>query len=88
MEHINQLNDVLEKFRDKNNPVVLILAYCFSSTNEFKTFMYKHGIMAFSNIKNERGDITKGKMFLLDEEQKQKMIKYIMLPLLKAGIKN
>ena len=32
--------------------------------------MYQHGILSFATLKNERGDITDGKLFLLDEEQK------------------
>ena len=32
--------------------------------------MYQHGILSFATLKNERGEITDGKMFLLDKEQK------------------
>ena len=66
----DEIDDVLELFQEKNHPNVLILAFCFSSTNELKYFMYQHGIYSFATLKNERGEITDGKMFLLDEEQK------------------
>ena len=64
------VDEVLELFVDKNFPNVLILAYCFSSKNELKNFLYQHGILSFATLKNERGEITDGKMFLLDKEQK------------------
>ena len=67
----DQINDILKLFKDENCPNVLILAFCFSSKNEIKNFMYQHGILSFATLKNERGEITDGKMFLLDKEQKE-----------------
>ena len=39
--------------------------------------MYQQGILSFATLKNERGEITDGKMCLLDEEQKN-LIKTII----------
>ena len=66
----DEVDDVLELLKERNHPNVLILAFCFSSKNEVKNFMYQHGILSFATLKNERGEITDGKMFLLDKEQK------------------
>ena len=65
-----RLDKILKDFKDQNCPNVLILAFCFSTKNELKHFMYQHGILSFATLKNERGEITDGKMFLLDKEQK------------------
>ena len=40
---------------------VLILAFCFSSVNEFKNFMYECGVVSIAGLKNERGQITDGR---------------------------
>ena len=40
---------------------VLILAFCFSSVNEFKNFMYECGVVSIAGLKNERGQITNGR---------------------------
>ena len=40
---------------------VLILAFCFSSVNEFKHFMYECGVVSIAGLKNERGQITNGR---------------------------
>ena len=40
---------------------VLILAFCFSSVNEFKKFMYECGVVSIAGLKNDRGQITNGR---------------------------
>ena len=42
---------------------VLILAFCFSSVNELKNFMYECGVISIAGLKNERGQITNGRYF-------------------------
>ena len=47
----------------------MLLAFCHSDINEFKSLLHQFGIVSVANIRNERGLITGGKFFKLDTNQ-------------------
>ena len=57
-------------------PIVLILFSCWSYRSQIADILRSNGIFTVMNVLEERGNITNGKMFLLDEEQ-QKFIKNV-----------
>ena len=62
------------KFRDLlggEDPFVLILASCHSYYSEIKEVLRSYGVCSVLSILNDRGEITKGKCFLLDKGQRQ-----------------
>ena len=67
------------KFRDllgRENPFVLIFASCHSYySNEIKNILRSYGVYAVLSMLNDRGEITKGKFYMLDKGQKQILTK-------------
>ena len=58
----SEMRDLRNKMTDNEDcHHVLILAFCFSSVNEFKNFMYECGVVSIAGLKNERGQITNGR---------------------------
>ena len=55
--------------KDQKRHTVMVFAYCFSDYNEFKEFLQESGVISVMMVKNERGEITNGKCFKLDEKQ-------------------
>ena len=70
------LKTTFEEFLSKQVPIVLILASCFSFNSEICDILRSTGLLTVLNVLEERGDVTNGKMFLLDPEQ-QKFFKTI-----------
>ena len=59
--HARKMSNETDKMIDNEDcHHVLILAFCFSSVNEFKNFMYECGVVSIAGLKNERGQITNG----------------------------
>ena len=50
-------------------PIVLILASCWSYRSEICNILRSVGLLTVLNVLEERGKITNGNMFLLDQEQ-------------------
>ena len=68
------MNQIKEKFSDlleKKVPYVLIFASCYSHQSEIKDILRSFGIYAVLSILNDRGIITEGRCFKLDEQQKE-----------------
>ena len=67
------------KFRDllgRENPFVLIFASCHSYySSEIKDILRSYGVYAVLSMLNDRGEITKGKFYMLDKGQKQILTK-------------
>ena len=60
--HAWKMSNETDKMTDNEDcHHVLILAFCFSSVNEFKNFMYECGVVSIAGLKNERGQITNGR---------------------------
>ena len=62
-------DDLFNSMTERNKPYVIFLAFCFSDRNEITYYMAEHGIVAASAMKHERGEITRGRWFKLDEGQ-------------------
>ena len=60
--HARKMSSETDKMIDNEDcHHVLILAFCFSSVNKFKNFMYECGVVSTAGLKNERGQITDGR---------------------------
>ena len=60
--HARELRSQIKNIKyNQDSHHVLILAFCFSSVNEFKHFMYECGVVSIAGLKNERGHITNGR---------------------------
>ena len=58
-------------------PNIILFASCFSKYGDFKEFVLESGLCSVVLLRNERGSITKGKCFQLDETQ-AKLIELLM----------
>ena len=65
------LKNEFERILDLKQPIVLILASCWSHRSQIADILRSTGIFTVMNVLEERGNITNGKMFLLDQEQKK-----------------
>ena len=64
------LKNEFERILDLKQPIVLILASCWSHRSQIADILRSTGIFTVMNVLEERGNITNGKMFVLDQEQK------------------
>ena len=65
---------IKEKFSDlmeRKHPYVLIFASCYSHQSEIKDILRSFGVYAVLSILNDRGVITEGHCFKVDEQQKE-----------------
>ena len=60
-----------------NEPNIILIASCFSEHGDFKGFLQESGLCSVALLKNERGNITKGICFQLDEMQGDIIKKFI-----------
>ena len=63
------LEDLFDTMMERNKPYVIFLAVCFSDRNQLTEYMRELGIISVCSMKHERGEITKGHWFKLDEGQ-------------------
>ena len=66
-----KLKTTFEEFLVKCVPIVLILASCFSFNSQICDILRSTGLLTVLNMLEQRGEITNGKMFLLDSEQQR-----------------
>ena len=57
---------VLRKCKE---PSLVIFASCYSFESQIKDYLYSTGVMASLSITKDKGNITEGKEFSLDEDQ-------------------
>ena len=62
-----EFNTLLEN----KEPIVLILASCWSYQSEFSKILRSYGLYATITVAEERAKITAGKVFYLDPQQKE-----------------
>ena len=63
------MKDFFKDLIKRDEHYVLYLAFCYTDRNELTNYMYELGVVAVAGIKNDFGNITKGKCFMMDEEQ-------------------
>ena len=59
-----------EELVNEESPTVFIFATCYSYFSEINGLLHSSGLISALNVSKERGDITNGKIFKLDDEQK------------------
>ena len=62
-------DDLFNSMTERNRPYVIFLAFCFSDRNQLTYYMGELGIIAACSMKHDRGEITRGRWFKLDEGQ-------------------
>ena len=60
-----------KELRQANHSSALIFASCFTFYSEIKELMIANGVLAALNINKDRGEITEGKAYQLDEQQQE-----------------
>ena len=63
------IKNEFERILDLKQPIVLILASCWSYRSQIANILRSRGLFTVMNVLEERGNITNGKMFVLDQEQ-------------------
>lgn len=77
---VNSINERIEDLMDTKLPHVFIFASCYSVHSEINHLMRSRGLLSVLSMTKERGDITCGRIFLLDEVQKSLLKKIIKNP--------
>ena len=60
-----------KELRKANHSSALIFASCFTFYSEIKELMIANGVLAALNISKDRGEISEGKAYQLDEQQQE-----------------
>ena len=63
------INRIFKQLKKQEEPSVIFLASCFSQYTDFKEFLFESGVCSIAALKIDRGIITKGKCFELDDNQ-------------------
>ena len=63
------IKNEFDRILDLKQPIVLILASCWSYRSQIADILRSRGLFTVMNVLEERGNITNGKMFVLDQEQ-------------------
>ena len=78
---VSDKNKILMKFQNdflkKDKPYVFILASCHSYVNEVNNILRSYGLYAALRISEDRGELTNGRIFQLDEGQKHVLQKIV-----------
>ena len=78
---VTDKNKILMKFKNdfvkKDAPYVFILATCHSYINEVNNILRSYGLYAALRISEDRGELTNGRIFQLDEGQKHVLQKIV-----------
>ena len=71
--HEDMLEEVFENMIYSPKPYVIFLAFCLSEVNELTKYMRELGVISACTMKNDIGEITSGRWFLLNEDQAEVM---------------
>ena len=74
---LKELNVKFNYLRTSDDPIVLVLASCWSHYSPINTFLCARGLFAVLALKKERSDLTIERVFELDKEQ-QKYLKMLV----------
>ena len=67
---VNSIKKTFEDLIKTEEPHIFVFATCFSHYSEINHLLYSCGLFSALTISKEHGDITCGKIFKLNEEQK------------------
>ena len=65
-----KLISTFEVFKTAEKPGILILATCYSEKSEVNKLLGQYGLFASLSISKERGELTDGRIYELDGDQK------------------
>ena len=80
-----KLNELCEDLCSQNRSMCVIFASCFSHQSPIKQFLIEKGLYAAIDINKDRGEITGGRIYAMDKDQKEvndefrKVFSYIIL---------
>ena len=64
------LKKLADKLIEQNRPIVVIFASCFSYHSEIKDYLCTQGVLASLTLNRDKGEITQGRIFALDSQQR------------------
>ena len=65
------LKQLANKLHVQSKPIVVIFASCYSYYSEIKDFLCSQGVLATLNLNRDKGEITQGRIFALDQQQRE-----------------
>ena len=71
-----ELSDLARKLLSGKEPSLVVFASCFSFNSTIKDFLYSKGVMASLSISFDKGEVTEGKLFSLDQDQQDVIKRY------------
>ena len=71
-----ELSKLARKLRKGKKPSLIIFASCFSFDSMIKDILYSKGVMASLSISYDKGKVTEGKLFSLDQDQQDIIKQY------------
>ena len=71
-----ELSSLARKLRKGKKPSLVVFASCFSFNSTIKDFLYSKGVMASLSISSDKGKVTEGKLFSLDQDQQDVIKRY------------
>ena len=66
-----KLTKLAKDLCDQNNPICIVFASCYSFQSPIKDFLIEIGVLAAIDISKDRGEISGGRIFAFDEDQKE-----------------
>ena len=71
-----ELSKLARKLLKGKKPSLIIFASCFSFESKVKDILYSKGVMASLSVSYEKGQVTGGKQFSLDQDQQDVIKRY------------
>ena len=71
MRSERKLNKLVKDLRHQTNPICVVFASCYSFQEPIKNFLFEKGVIADIDISKDRGEISGGRIFVFDEDQKE-----------------
>ena len=65
------LKHLAEDLLERTKPYAIIFASCFSFRSEINDILASNGLLASLNMSVDRGNVTSGNVFALDDKQKE-----------------
>ena len=65
----NRLQELARKLMKRDGPFSLIFASCYSYFSEISKILRVNGIISLAQLVKEKGDVTEGRAFRLDDQQ-------------------
>ena len=66
-----KLTKLAKDLCDQTNPICVVFASCYSFQSPIKDFLIEKGVLAAIDISKDRGEISGGRVFAFDEDQKE-----------------